>query len=57
MSSSSETVQFSIGDAVLEGPVVDRELVAAYNRPPEDKLTVDVDGHRYSVLEGDADPI
>ena len=57
MSTSNPTVQFPFGDATLEGQVVDRELVAAYNRPPEDKLTVEVDGEPYRVLEHEAHPV
>lgn len=57
MSTSQPTVQFSFGDTTLEGQVVHRDPVGAYNRPPEDMLTVEVDGEPYRVLEHEADPV
>ena len=49
-------VRFQFGDHILEGEVVDQQLLASYNSVPEKQLTVDVDGQRYRCLERDIEP-
>lgn len=44
MSTMSRRVQFTVGDRVLEGDVVDRELAPRFNDRRRVFLTVDVDG-------------